>query len=90
VTGCLTGLVNLNTLQVSMVTDIARWLFLNVSTVTDEDLIPFVAAFIHFKFSDSNFMSAIERYVTARGVGWLLDHFELYLIQNCYTLLQVS
>ena len=64
---CLSSLVQLNTLQVSMMTDFAHWLFLNIHQVSEDGLMQFVAAFIHFRFSDPNFTTALERYVGVRG-----------------------
>ena len=64
---CLASLVQLNTLQVGMMADFAQWLFLNIHQVSEEGLMQFVAAFIHFRFSDSNFTTALERYVGVRG-----------------------
>ncbi|KAK7092973.1 FAST kinase domain-containing protein 3, mitochondrial-like [Littorina saxatilis] len=65
--GCVASLVQLNSLQVSMMTDLAHWLFLNIHHLPEDGLMQFVAAFVHFRFSDSNFTTALERYIGARG-----------------------
>ena len=62
---CLNGLVRLNCLQVSMMSDFSHWLFLNIHDITEQQLMQFLAAFIHFRFSDSKVTTALERYVSA-------------------------
>lgn len=66
VTTILTSLVKLNSLQVSIMTDVAHWYFLNIHQLKDDDLMPVVAAFIHFRFSNPKFTTALERFVVAR------------------------
>ncbi|XP_076455547.1 FAST kinase domain-containing protein 3, mitochondrial-like [Babylonia areolata] len=64
---CLNALVQHNSLQVSIMTHFSHWLFLNIHTVSERNLMQFVAAFIHFRFSDAKFITAVERYVGAGG-----------------------
>nr|KAG5705683.1 hypothetical protein BaRGS_026622 [Batillaria attramentaria] len=73
-------LVRLNSHQVSMMSDCARWLFLNVHDVTDEQLAAIVGAYIHFQVSDVNLMTSLERYVPAKGSK--LDTTLLGLVQE--------
>lgn len=76
----LANLVKLNTLQINMMTDCARWLFLNVHDVTDEQLATIVGAYIHFQVSDASVMTSLERYIPAKGSK--LDTTLLGLVQE--------
>ncbi|KAL8563230.1 hypothetical protein ACOMHN_065872 [Nucella lapillus] len=67
VVGSLQALTEHNSLQVGMMTDLAHWLFLNIHTLSQRSVMQFVAAFIHFRFSDAKLITALERYVGARG-----------------------
>lgn len=63
----LSSLVKLNVFQVITMTDCARWLFLNIHQVTEDELKKFVAAFVHFQCSDAHLVKALERYIPAKG-----------------------
>lgn len=80
----LSSLVQCNYLQVSIMSDLAHWLFLNVHHVSQEGLMQFVAAFIHFRFSDSNLTTALERYVGAKG-GQLNSDLLGLVMEYCRT-----
>lgn len=67
IAACLSSVVQLNSLQMTMMTDCARWLFLSVHEVTDAQLATIVGAYIHFQVSDANLITSLERFVPARG-----------------------
>ena len=63
----MTSLVRMNHESVPALVSFGKWLFVNIHSVTDSQIIPIVVAYIRFRFSDANFMRALERYITAKA-----------------------
>ncbi|KAL5009897.1 hypothetical protein ScPMuIL_012202 [Solemya velum] len=82
VVSVLSEMVRLNSKNYMVLSNIGKWLFINMAAVSQESIMQIVAGFIHFDYSDVHLIRALEWYIPSR-VEKLDPHLVALSMEYC-------